>query len=111
MGMQILRLCESWVGVLFSLITAIWDIQNYYFNEFGMARVFQGKGICLYPKRNIMYGFFLVIIFQFGWAWAGKYSTILGVVRKVLWNFLRIECKISDFYFRYAQLQLKRVEQ
>lgn len=76
--------------VVFSVITNVWDIQNYYYNEFLIVRAINGKGIFLYPRRFVIGGFLIIILLQFSWSWAGKYSTILGVVRKVLWNFLRI---------------------
>lgn len=85
-----------------SIFVGVWEIYNNYVNQFGMARVFKNKGICLYPRSFLLTGFIYVSISQFAWAFAGTYGQVWTVIRKIIWNFLRVECRLADLYKKYA---------
>lgn len=76
--------------MVLSVIIGLWEIYNNYVNQFGMARVFEKNGVCMYPRSFLIFGFIVVSISQFAWVFAGPFAPVWTIVRKIIWNFLRI---------------------
>lgn len=54
----------------------------------------------------ILYGFYFISFTQWTWVWAGTHSGTFTIVRKVLWNFLRLESRVADLYRKYAVVEI-----
>lgn len=52
-----------------------------------------------------------VAVSQFAWWFAGKYGQVWTIIRKILWNFLRVESRLADLYKKYALIEIMSVSQ
>jgi hypothetical protein len=41
----------------------------------------------------------------------GKYGQVWTIIRKILWNFLRVESRLADLYKKYALIEIMSVSQ
>ena len=71
-----------------------------------MKRIFLHTGICIYNSNLILTGFMIITTCQWSWIWAGSYSGNFTIIRKVIWNFLRLESRLSDLYRKYSTVEI-----
>lgn len=84
----LVRNSTEWIIV--SIVIGFWEAENNYSNQFGIDRIFGNKkGVLLYPKLFIVFGFVIVSLSNFAWMFAGPYAPIWGMCRKIIWNYLR----------------------